>query len=227
MIVSVHIRKAAGSSFRAALKDYYGDSLLLDYGDQIGSSRVSSRIRRFKRKLAMHAARDGIARKYKIIHGHFFADKYRSLKAPLEYATFLRDPVERVLSNYYYLKRSADRAHGDSVVIKKHQFTLEQYVAFPDARDVQAQFLSGLPLDRFAFVGLAEAYDESIKIFNQIFAADLAAAHNENTNPERARQYDVDDSVVELIRQHNRRDVELYEEAKEIFERQRSRYLVA
>ncbi|KUO65112.1 MAG: hypothetical protein APF80_10965 [Alphaproteobacteria bacterium BRH_c36] len=225
MIVSVHIRKAAGSSFRTALKEYYGDYLLLDYGDEIGSSSVSSRIKRFKRKLAMRADSDGIVERYKIVHGHFFADKYRSLKTPLEYATFLRDPVDRVLSNYYYLKRNPGRKHGDAVVIKKYQFTLEQYVAFPDARDVQCQFLSGIPLSSFAFVGLAEAYDESIKIFNQIFSADLGFAHNENRNPERERQYDVDDGVAELIRKHNRRDLELYEEAKGIFHRQRNRYL--
>ena len=225
LIVSVHIRKAAGSSFRKSLQTFYGKSLLLDYGDEITSSQWSSKYKRLLSKLRLRKKHQYVIKNYSIIHGHFFAPKYDNLNTNLQYITFLRDPVDRVLSNYYYLKRSSIRSHGDSQVIHKKEYTLEQYIVHPDARNVQTQFLDGKPLSSFDFVGLSANYEKSIKLFNSMFSANLVVENPENTNPNKASDYQVSDAIIALIKKNNLQDIELYEKGKQLFEEQCQKYL--
>ena len=217
MIISVHIRKAAGSSFRESLKKYYGDRLLLDYGDEIGCNNFTSLNKRKQNRKKMYRLKDNIVENYSIIHGHFYADKYTILNAKLEYVTFLRNPVERVLSNYFYLKRNPKRKNADAEIIHKHGYSLEQYIREPDTQNLQCTFLSTMSLEKFKFVGVVEEYSRSINTFNKIFGVKLSTEEFENVNLERKQQYDVSKNIIKLIERYNQKDIELYENAKDMF----------
>jgi hypothetical protein len=216
MIVSVHIRKSGGSSFRKELQTFYSKELLLDYGDEIGSSFMSSKIKRLKSKLKIYNKRIDIAKHYKVIHGHFYADKYDKLPCELNFVTFLRHPVDRVLSNYYYLQRNPERKNPDARLIHKFNYTLEQYIAHADARNVQHQFLNGKNLEEFSFVGITEKYAESILLFNKIFGANLGNEANENVNPDLKDGYDISTELYGMILELNKMDYKLYLEALRI-----------
>ncbi|WP_417464699.1 sulfotransferase family 2 domain-containing protein [Kordiimonas sp.] len=225
MIVSVHVRKCAGSSFRKALQEYYKNSIRLDYGDQIGSSDPQSIAIRKRTHRQVEDHKVEIAKRFRIVHGHFYAKKYECVPTVKRYATILRDPVARLLSNYFYLKRNPERTNPDANIVHQHGATLEDYINFPDAQNVQAQFLDGVPLTSFDFVGITEDYANSIRLFNRLFRAQLQASHSENTNPKGENQYDVSPEIVSLIKKRNEQDVELYEKAKEFFRADCRRYL--
>ena len=75
-------------------------------------------------------------------------------------------------------------------------------------------------MEEFAFVGLTEEYRRSVLLFNKVFGANLSLDHNENFNPQKSNQYNQSDEIVALIKKNNSRDIELYNQAKKIFNSQ-------
>lgn len=219
MIISVHLRKCAGTSFKLALQDYYGSRILMDYGDEIGSFEPSSERKRFISKVRAMQQAQQILGGYDIIHGHFYATKYDFLGADHDYITVLRNPVDRVISNYNYLVRNPQRQHPDALLVHRDKLSLEEYAAHPFARNLQSLFLDGTNIQSYAFVGLTEEYDETIRQMNARFGLELKAGHHENAAKEKA---EISDKTRDHIRACNDADCRLYDLGLEIFEKQRS-----
>jgi hypothetical protein len=224
MIISIHIRKTAGTSFRRELSEAFGDALLLDYGDEIGSDRLLSRLKRIKTSLSAHYNRNRIVDRYKIVHGHFYGTKYKSLPGRKYYVTFLRDPVERVISNYFYIKSNPSRSHPDAISIHRRNLSLEEYVESAESRNLQARFLAGLDLDRFQFVGITEHYNRSISLFNKLFGVNLRGDVHQNVTRARPSIDMIDPLLRKRIITLNERDVALYAEGVDHFRRMLRRY---
>src|SRR5664279_122190 len=106
MILSIHVPKAAGNSFRELLRTEFGDRLMKDYGDWAGC-RVPEAIERCRaRTLTMRSRAHELLAKYDIIHGHFAVDKYLGLFPNEEFVAFFRDPYQQSVSHYYFLLRN-------------------------------------------------------------------------------------------------------------------------
>ena len=210
MIVSVHIRKCAGTTFKAALGGFYGDRAMFDYGDEIGSDTAKSVTKRAYRYDQAVARKDQIETDYDIIHGHFFAQKYQFLDVKLQYSTVLRHPVARILSNYFYLKRNPDRQHGDAYVVNELGYDLEQYIEHPDSQNLQAHFLGDVALSAFAFVGISEHYVQTLKLFNATFKTSLDIGPAQNQNVDSLEQYAISPALRSRIEKLNTLDMELY-----------------
>ena len=217
MIISVHIRKCAGTSFRKSLCDYFSDKICLDYGDEVGSSWPSSIQKRKESSELVKKNKKEIINRYNIIHGHFYKNKYDFLNVEKQYITFMRNPTERILSNYYYLKRKLNRTNPDSLIVSKLGFSLEEYIQHPDNRNMQSTYLQTSDLKEFEFVGLTEKYQESIEKINSLLNINIAANVSENVNPMATKEYNVPQSIINLIERYNAQDIELYEIAKNRF----------
>ncbi|MEM6386693.1 MAG: sulfotransferase family 2 domain-containing protein [Pseudomonadota bacterium] len=213
MIISVHIRKCAGTSLRSAFAAAFGDAAYFDYGDHIGSSWPSSLARRQQRQVEAQRNIEALSR-YSLVHGHFFPEKYDFLPMAKQYVTFLRDPVDRVVSNYNYLKRNPARTHPDALIVHALGFSLTEFAAHPDNRNMQTTALSGRTLESFDVVGVVEAYDESLTQLSRAIGvplaqrppANVASAPKYLTNAERA-----------AIENANLDDMRLYDRAMSRF----------
>ena len=84
----IHIPKTSGSSFKA--------SLLRRYADKHG------RYYNFRglRKLFIDSKKD-----LKVIGGHMPYGAHHFLNKQYHYITFLRDPIQRSISHYYFIKQ--------------------------------------------------------------------------------------------------------------------------
>jgi FkbM family methyltransferase len=83
-------------------------------------------------------------------------------------------------------------------------------------------------LDKMCFVGLTERFDESLSLLCEIFGWPRAAAlEARNVNPRRMSVKDLPTKDVRLLTRLNEADIELYQSAKERFERDwaRSRFV--
>jgi len=69
------------------LSRHYGSGLLLDYG--------------LPKETGQELIKSG---RYKCVHGHFIADKYMSIPNA-EYVFWLRNPIQRLYSQFYFGKR--------------------------------------------------------------------------------------------------------------------------
>jgi hypothetical protein len=150
--------------------------------------------------------------------GHFRYRRYPFAELGVPVITFVRDPVERVVSNY----RSGCRTRGEERPLR--QFALEA------PANVQSNFLAGVDLDELAFIGITERYEESVELFNRQTGLDIRAlALNRTQGQGRMRAIRLgrsahgriaterlDPETRELILSRNARDVELHRAAREL-----------
>ena len=206
MIVSVHIPKTGGESFRRLiLEPVFGDRLLGDYDDAPLSHDAADRIARAQ---AFEPSRD-LPGRYDCVHGHFLAIKYVSRSVPCEFAVWFRDPVQRVVSRFFHGKR-----RGSGVVIP--EMTIWEFCEIERFQNTYAKYLWGFDLDRFDFVGITESYGNSVEVFRRRFGlsgGDDAAVVNANPNKAPSRPYRIDERLCDFIRRKNREDFGIYDAA--------------
>jgi hypothetical protein len=148
--------------------------------------------------------------------------------------------VDRVVSHYYYVLRNPDHYLHKRVTSEK--MSLKEYalggltreldngqvraVAGPYYRDPRGQCprdLLELAKDnlqnRFAVVGLAEHFDETVLLLGERYGWKDMAYTRQNVTSDRVRLNDLPDETLDAIRQANALDVELYAFAAKLLRR--------
>lgn len=224
MILSLHVPKAAGNSFRGLLEREFAERLMLDYGDWAGFNVPEAIERCNMRMLRMRSRRDELLEKYDAIHGHFVADKYVGLFPAGKFVAFFRDPYQQALSHYCFLLRNPQREHPEEKIFHEARMTLHDYLRWDAFRDHQLQYLGSVSIDDLAMVGIAEEFYRSVDLFNAIFGRDLQGDSFLNVNSDNGgTPYPIDHDVRKAVEKYRAADVDLYRRAKEIFARQTSR----
>jgi hypothetical protein len=180
--------------------------------------------------------------KMQVLKGHMPFGIHRKLPQPFTYITFLRDPVERVISAYYFAKNYL--LHPMHRWISK--LTLEEYVRLSPNHNVQTKYLSGRDfigdyhagdcteemlamakenlVRHFSLVGLTERFDEGLAILKIIFGWQISKYAKFNVTKTRLKKTSLPASTEELIKERNRFDVALYDFGVPIFNETRARY---
>ena len=215
LIVSVHIPKTGGVSFREALAEVAGGRLVQDYADQPLAPRpVWRRLRERLRRVELPPGT-------RVVHGHFVAAKYWRVYPEARYVAWFREPIERLVSHYHYWRREPDLSHPLCRRLVEENLGLESFAAIPQMRDVHVRFLGGVPVERFAFVGLTEHYDEGMELFRRAFCPEREfTAERRNANPERVagKPYDLPPATRRQLEELNRADLALYDRARARYE---------
>ncbi len=225
MIISVHIPKTGGSSFRTLLENHFKDKLLLDYADT--PFEHNNFIRNSSAFLKMFKQAD--LSNYDCIHGHFLPIKYFLVRDKTT-AIWLREPVEMVVSLYYYIKRKVD---PNKKKVKKHikdiNISLEDFCKIEHFHNIYAKYLWGMPLKKFNFIGITENYEQNLKLFEKCCNIDLKSSLIiENVNPEKnslEERYNISKKLHKQICEFNYKDIEIYKKAIELNQNLLQRYL--
>lgn len=190
MLISVHLPKTAGLSFRASLEEHYGERFHFDYADyplnQAEQDRHSSALS------AGQCLEVEDFRHVSCIHGHFLPVKYRPLEQAFEcrYITWMREPVARLISHYHYWFRSYDPQSPETSALHRRvveeQWTLEQFCLSEELRNVYSAFLWRFPLEHFEFIGITEFFDEELRYFSTQFLGAPMQPHHLNARDTQA-----------------------------------------
>jgi hypothetical protein len=224
MILSLHVPKAGGNSFRELLEADFGPRFMKDYGDWAGFKVPEALDRCEDRTRKMRARRDELLEKYDIIHGHFVADKYLGLFPTEDFVAFFRDPYQQSLSHYCFLLRNPQRDHLEEKMFHDAKMSIQDYLSWEAFHDHQHQYLGSLSIDDLAMVGIAEEFYQSVDLFNSMFRRNLKGESFLNVNPDHnGAGYVIDDDVRKLVDKYRGADVELYRRAREIYARQLAR----
>jgi len=163
-IISIHIPKTAGTSFYHLLQQEYGRSLSISY----------------RRKDVVAVLTDGeiptttLPIGCRVLHGHFYYSEVQPIhqQQRAKLICWLRDPVERVISNYHFFRAGLIDPDRNPAVYdqNKHriQETLLTFAARPENRNRIATFLAGMPIDDFYFVGRVEHFAADVKKLGQL-----------------------------------------------------------
>lgn len=209
-LISIHIPKTAGTSFRNSLAGVYGDEAVVRL--DIGLVRQEVRIRE---KIYLEKT---LPRGTRVIHGHFsypLLTRHFEVDPSLPIITWLRDPVSRVVSNYYYLaKRLAEELNEEQRglnILRKMQRSLLQYAQDEANQNRMSRFLEGLSLEKMHFVGLVEQYDEDLKTLAvRMGWENYPVFYHNQTGKDTSS---ITDAERDIIRSLNQEDVALYEHA--------------
>ena len=143
----------------------------------------------------------------------------------------LREPVARFLSSYYFILRRP--LHPLHRKLKKERLGVEDYLRLiPHRHNLQCRLIAGIedkvmddgPLlemakehltKSFSVVGICERFEESLMLIAKTFGWDVPFYENRKVSKNRSR---VEQTAIELIKEHNRLDLELYEFGKGLFE---------
>ena len=227
VILYLHIPKAAGTTLSRMLERRVGRSLVYVVRDtRTGLQEVA-------------ALPDAKREELQLIRGHFAYGVHAALQRPFEYITMLREPVDRVVSHYYYVLRNP--AHYLHARVTSEKMSLKKYalggltremdngqvraIAGPYYRDPRGQCsrdLLELAKDnlrnRFAVVGLAERFDETVLLLGERYGWEDMAYTRQNVTSDRVRLNELPEETIEAIRKANALDVELYAFAAELFQ---------
>lgn len=208
-LVSLHIPKTAGTSFRNTLKKAYGEHEVVRL--DIDPLKDTLKIEQAPYK------KNKLKKKWSVIHGHFSPenlDKKMLLPEQVPFITWLRDPVERVISNFYYLekrlKEELDEEGKGLNILSKMQRSLTEYAQDEINRNRISKFLSGKPIESFLFVGIVEHYAEDLNRLAQLLEWNSYEVLKQNVT---GSKRDVSPEIREKIKSLNSEDVRIYEQA--------------
>ena len=212
MIISVHLPRTAGTSFGKVLTTHFRSRLLRDYSDLPINTPQSERNRAALQASLRNEESD--FPDVECIHGHFLPIKYLLLvhKRRVKFVTWMRNPVERVISNYYYWKKTyTPRSTPLHRRVVEEEWSIERFCLGPEVRNLYWQILWGFPLDYFDFIGITEFYEDDIAYFGQHYLGAYTKAKRLNVRTNSA--YQIDRSFRNEIEEFHDRDMDLYRKA--------------
>jgi hypothetical protein len=218
-----HVPKTAGSSVREALRQLFG-------ADQVGPPVEEEATGYDSAALS----------RYRVVVGHFSYEQVASFP-DRRVLTFLRDPVEVVISRYYYYRNSPALEPTPLVLLCRDlslRDVLERSgslnVFFNDAvrrfagdqsyalSDLEALALAKKNLAACDFVGIHEQMTDSLDLLSYTFG--WPPCHSlplTNVTAKRPAAAALDRETTALILESNRLDAELYQFGRELFERRK------
>ena len=237
VLVFIHIPKTAGTTVTGILKRNQPPPRTRSVANVFKGGGGVKRGVTFPR---LSSDRRGGLDDVRILRGHIPLGSREYLPGDHEfrYFTFLREPVDRTLSHYFNVLKTAASRSGSKQEVIAADATLEDAVAGGHVfSDLQTRMLSGLaePFDEvtdemleqakrnlrddFAFFGLTERFDESLLLAK--LRLGLWSIHyetNNRVNPERPRGEQISLELRAAAERCNRHDIELYRYAQELFD---------
>lgn len=217
VLVSLHMAKTAGTSFAEALRAHFGHALLENYAVLPTNRRRGLR--------EWDAIRNGLCERLpagvRAVHGHFLPLQYAlALRGqPVDFVTWLRDPVERLLSHYHFWRRTAQRATPAQPLryrVVHEDWSLERFCLGPELRNYYRQHLWGFAPSRFAFVGITERYASDLARFADRFLGGVAPVAHARGNPDRDPEgYRLPSALRARIEAHHAWDTALYRRVRD------------
>ncbi len=211
-LVSLHIPKTAGTSFRNILKNIYGEDQVVRFDiNEANEVRINQ---------ILYKGND--IPKVRVIHGHFVMKSLKNkflLPTDCKMITWLRDPVKRVVSNFFYLESRLqellDEEKNNLNILSKMQRTLIEYARADINRNRQSKFLEGSSLNDFQFIGIQESFDSEIARLAAVMKWEkIPEILYHNRTPETRSAISAE--VLDEIRSLNMEDIWLYSEALQI-----------
>ncbi|MGI8890093.1 MAG: sulfotransferase family 2 domain-containing protein [Chthoniobacterales bacterium] len=182
----------------------------------------------------MHKLSPERLKKIRMFKGHMTFGLHETLPQPATYITVLRDPVDRVISAFYFMR--SYKLHPLYWKMRRENLTLEDFVRRSQRDNIQAKIVAGALYEtictpdileqakhnirhHFSVVGFSERLEESLALMKLRFGWHLNTYSSFNVTRSRPKKKDLPKSTLDLIHEKNAFDIELYEFGREHFEK--------
>jgi hypothetical protein len=220
-LIFLHIPKAAGTTFAQILQRRYRDGAL----EWLNSEGAISADEAFE---ALSPARKS---EVGAVMGHINFGGHSLLPRPARYVTFVRRPVERIISHYYHVLRNPQHYLHDEV--RSRSMSLAAYAASglsTELENDQTRLIAGpgeyasdqemlaaayRNIERhFDCVGIAERFAESLVLISHLRGWTVPYYRDANIGANRPRHSEMFAEAIAIIEERNQCDMELYQFAE-------------
>lgn len=168
---------------------------------------------------------------------------HRYLSQQADYIAMVRNPVDRVISEYYYIIRTPNHPAYHAVKDLSFYDYITKGVWASQVADTQTRIISGAggtyqingyekPLtsrtlakakkniqEHYLLVGLVERFDETMVLLKRTLGWRMRDIVYRRQNVGNNRPNEVATYTINILKRYNRLDFELYEYARQIFEK--------
>lgn len=214
-LVFLHLPKTAGMTLRGILETVYRGQPMEFLGNMGG-------------EVAQFASRPTVERaRIALLAGHMPWGA-QAMVPNARTITFLRDPVERVISVYFYNKRAPNALHHQAINDKditlpqaiesgmlKGEYNLQTNMLRDHRATTSAQALASAKrnIRACAAFGLVERFDESLDYLSRELRWPTVEWQSRNTTKDRPRADELEPRVLDHLRKETAIDAELYQDA--------------
>jgi hypothetical protein len=220
-LIFLHIPKTAGTTLNRIIEWQYNPFSIFTmdpYRIRATAERLEKLPERRRRRL-------------RVVRGHLYYGLHEFLPQGATYITMLREPVARFLSSYYFIQRRP--LHPMHRKVATERVGVEDFIRLtPHRQNLQCRLIAGIKsegkcderiLDQakenlmksFSVVGICERFEESLVVIAKSFNWEIPFYENRKVSKTRPQ---VEPSAIEMIREHYRLDLELYEFGKNLFQ---------
>lgn len=226
-LIFLHIPKSGGTTLRQIISRQYPKPLSF-HANYRPTEKVYEEA---KGKLGSDLT------KIRLFEGHMFFGLHSFLPQPAKYISMLRNPIERIASQYYFVLQESGNRVSDQV--KAEKISLGEYVEreiSPETNNDQTRVISGMrgrdekTSDRnveiaikniendFLCIGLTERFDEFLLVMNQLYG--WKNMYYRKLNRRKVRNLaELSQSTIDIIVARNRWDLELYQYSNQYFDK--------
>lgn len=223
-----HIPKCAGLSYRALFEDLFGK----DRVTHITISREEE-----------HTPDPAVYRDFTVLMGHFGV-RWNDIVGPgRKWMTVLREPVDRVISTYYFWRHNAPLSPESPWLylaqtksldgfVRSGHYTVRKGIENLQTRQIaedlrwtyrtlserDALEVAKENLGKFDFIGLYEEFEQSFERLCRFLGTQRPRAiPRVNVTKKRDSMTEIPQATLDAIRELNRADLELYDYARKLF----------
>ncbi|UOE53086.1 sulfotransferase family 2 domain-containing protein [Bacillus sp. CMF12] len=213
ILIFMHIPKTGGMTLKRIIKRQYPDIKILK---DITDGKTSE----FKKIVS--------EKEIQFVFGHLSFGLHMHTSKPCTYVTMMREPIDRVISMYYYVIGKKDHPLHDIV----KDLLIEEFIDHPDLKvhtnNMQTKRVLGKnslsPSDlkqakqnleeHFSVIGITEMFDDSVALMKQKFNWNDISYVRKNQTKKRLSKEEIDPIIINKIKANNELDIQLYNWAK-------------
>ena len=208
IIIFVHLPKCGGTTLYRLVEWEYSP---------LNVFFVDGRFYRWSYNRLIRSRKDKLVG-MQVFQGHMPFGLHKLLKAPDTYMTMLREPVDRVISEYYYRIQRREHPIEDRWM---KTLSLEEYIRTTPQHNIQTKLLAGQQsgydflagecsadtlsiakenlAQRFSLVGLTERFEESLALAKLAFGWKIDHVADFNITGNRPAKSSVPPSIRDLV----------------------------
>lgn len=215
VLISIHIPKTAGSSFRFVLKEWFGEKLYNHYFNE----------KKGEMPLKLNF-KDNLSQSGVCVHGHFNKKRgfgvYDYYPETKQIISIVRDPLEISLSNYFYNKKLKN--NGDwyraGKKIERQQMDLDDYLINANSHllqffpwDLNINNFKEIINNNFIHLGVSENLQTTVNILAKKLDKPKIKVPNRNISP---RDEQPSKEAIEYFKSRHKLEYAIYNYALEI-----------
>ncbi|MGG3888370.1 sulfotransferase family 2 domain-containing protein [Metabacillus fastidiosus] len=218
LLIYLHLPKTGGTTLKKIIKNNYRKSKTVDV--YVDREKLENTLTHLSNK------------KISCIQGHMPFGVHDYFKRPCSYITMMREPIDRILSEYYFIRNTPHHNLHSKVT----EISLEEYQNEPNNFNLQTHLILGNKFGKellkedlekaksnlahyFAVVGITERFNESIFLMKQKLGWNNLNYKKANITKNRLYKEEIPKKIIDQIAKNNEVDIELYHFAKELLEK--------